>query len=394
MGLHESYNRGMFKAIFVTGGPGSGKDVIIREAIAESRAVELNSVQAFDYLMDKQKLSEKSNDFRRESIRNRGPLIINGPADDIENISYIKEELEELGYGTLMIFVETTNETSKERNSLLSRMMVESVRQDRWLKSQKNTKYFTEAFNNFITFDNTGDIGTKEEDIHEIYLSTNKFLDSKITGETAEEWLDRRSQLNINSLFKENRNVQKTDRFFKTKTTGTKKFLNDNNSPAMQLQRKLGKDDDVRDGDVSSNSGYTFRTYEEKGEPKVKINPAPQEPNFQKDKDKINKLKAKGWSNSASGSIKTQGVGPEFDTRQQGTVYSMSGLGDVTYREQKEFRSFRKFVEAIDDPGANDMGIGGVLGGSSNKEPMDTPNDNKIQATNVLKKNKYKKTGE
>jgi cytidyltransferase-like protein len=41
MGLHESYNRGVFKAIFVTGGPGSGKDVIIREAIAESRAVEI-----------------------------------------------------------------------------------------------------------------------------------------------------------------------------------------------------------------------------------------------------------------------------------------------------------------------------------------------------------------
>jgi hypothetical protein len=31
--------------------------------------------------MDKQKLSEKTNDFRREAIRNRSPLIINGPAE-------------------------------------------------------------------------------------------------------------------------------------------------------------------------------------------------------------------------------------------------------------------------------------------------------------------------
>jgi hypothetical protein len=30
MGIHESYTRGLFKAIFVTGGPGSGKDVIIQ----------------------------------------------------------------------------------------------------------------------------------------------------------------------------------------------------------------------------------------------------------------------------------------------------------------------------------------------------------------------------
>ena len=69
------------------------------------------------------------------------------------------------------------------------------------------------------------------------------------------------------------------------------------------------------------------------------------------------------------------GIGPEFDTRQQGTVYPMSGLGDVTYREQKEFSKFRKVLEAIDDPGANDMGVGGVLGGSTNKEPLQTYKD-------------------
>jgi hypothetical protein len=53
----------------------------------------------------------------------------------------------------------------------------------------------------------------------------------------------------------------------------------------------------------------------------------------------------------------------------------MSGLGDVTYREQKEFSSFRKFREAIDDPGAVDMGVGGTLGGATNKEPLQTYKD-------------------
>jgi cytidyltransferase-like protein len=131
MGLHEDVSHGMFKAIFVTGGPGSGKDIVIRESIPEQRSVELNYTQAIQYLGDKQKLSEKSNDYRRESIRNRGPLIINGPADDLEKISYIKEELEELGYETMMIFVHTSDEVSKERNSHLSRMMTESIRRDR-----------------------------------------------------------------------------------------------------------------------------------------------------------------------------------------------------------------------------------------------------------------------
>ena len=55
----------------------------------------------------------------------------------------------------------------------------------------------------------------------------------------------------------------------------------------------------------------------------------------------------------------------------------MSGLGDVTYREQRDFRSFRNsMLEAIDDPGANDMGVAGVLGGSTSKEPIQNATDN------------------
>jgi len=398
MGLHEDIDRGLFKAIFVTGGPGSGKDVIIREAIAEGRATELNFVQARDYLGDKQKLSEQSKDFRREAIRNRGPLIINGPADDNEKIAQIKEELEELGYDTMMIFVDTSDDVSKERNSLLSRMMVESVRQDKWAKSQRNTKYFTEAFNNFVPFDNTGKIDCKEQDIHEVYGFTNEFLDSKVTNETALGWLETNHKSHINfkldRLFKEEKNAKISNRFIqKIRTQGSgrgdsksKRFLNDNNSPDQQLVRKLGKQDDVRDGDVASNSGYTFRTYEntsEAKEPTVQILPQAKEPNFQKDKEKVKAQKNKTFSD-VFGGAKNQGtgVGPTFN----GRAGLAAGLGDQTYSEQKEFSRFRK--EAIDDPGACDMGVGGTLGGSTNKEPLVTPNDNKIRATDIIKKKK------
>jgi cytidyltransferase-like protein len=392
MGMNESVDRGMFKAIFVSGGPGSGKDIVIREAIAEHKIVELNFIQAQDYLADKQKLSEKTNDFRREAIRSRGSLIINGPADDTDRISYIKEELEELGYETMLVFVNTTNEVSKERNSLLSRMMVESVRQDKWLKSQKNTKYFNETFKKFISFDNTGDIDSKEEDIHDIYEKTNLFLDSRSLNETAVDWLNRNGKLGINSLYKEQTNVKSTNQFIQNKTRGCRnhRFLADNNCPGCQLQRKQGRIDSVTDGDVQSNSSYTFRTYEETG-PQVKIQPATKEPAFQKDKDQINKKKR--WVDSTTGSLRSTGLSPEFDTRQQGTVYPMSGMGDATYKEQKDFKNFKKFIEAIDDPGANDMGVGGVLGGATNKEPMETINDRYGSSTTLIKKKlKFKNT--
>jgi predicted kinase len=414
LGLHESYTRGLFKAIFVAGGPGSGKDIIIREAIAEQRSVELNLVQAQDYLADKQKLSEKTSDPRRESIRNRGPLIINGPADDRDRIAYIKEELEDIGYDTMMIFVNTTNETSKERNSLLSRMMVESVRQDKWTKSQENTKYFMEAFSNFVPFDNTGNLETKEEDIYEIYESTNKFLDSDV-GDTAEDWLNRRSKLNINLLFKENKNVKSTNKLVKGQTN--RKPLLDNNAPGQQLQRKLNRPDDVRDGDVKYNSDYIFKTYSEQGGPTVRVLPTAKEPNFQKDKEKVKRLKFGDKSLSAGRAGNPSGLGSEWNSRTNGSgLTGGAGLGDQTYSENqeysnanpsttampsggsvnplsseydnKDFKKFRKLVkkEAIDDPGAFDMGVSGTLNGATNKEPLVVPNDNKVRANDILKR--------
>jgi cytidyltransferase-like protein len=372
MGLHENFYRGQFRAVFVTGGPGSGKDIIIRESIAESRIVELNFTQAKEYLCDKQKLSEKSNDYRREAVRNRGPLIINGPADDIEKINYIKEELEELGYETMMIFVNTTNEVSKERNSLLSRMMVESVRYDKWTKAQENTKYFTKAFNSFITFDNTDRIDNKEQDIHEIYQKTKSFLDLKVINETVEDWIERNKNLVINSLYKENKNVQSPSKLVKNKA-------NRADSPASVSADNRPNDpngDNIKwDANRRPQGSYIFRTYEE-SQPKVDWKPEQKETNFSKDKEKVKKKRFSDAPTVSSRLRNVATVGQEFDTRQQGTVYPMSGLGDVTYREQKDFSNFRKVIKEYKGF-QNDVesGVGGVLGGAGNKEPMDTYKD-------------------
>jgi cytidyltransferase-like protein len=385
MGLHENVYRGQFRAIFVTGGPGSGKDIIIREAIADSRIVELNFIQAKEYLCDKQKLSEKSNDYRREALRNRGPLIINGPADDIEKIDYIKEELEELGYETMMIFVNTTNEVSKERNSLLSRMMVESVRYDKWLKAQENTKYFTKAFNSFITFDNTDKIDNKEQDIHEIYQTTKSFLDLKVINETVEDWIERNKKLVINSLLKENKNVKSPNRLVKNKTD---RAVETNSLPADNRANDPNGDNIKWDANRRPQGSYIFRTYEE-SQPKVEWKPEEKETNFSKDKEKVKKKRFSDAPTVSQRMRNVASVGPEFDTRQQGTVYPMSGLGDVTYREQKDFNSFRKVIKEYNGF-QNDVesGLGGVLSGADNKEPMDSYKDPERNMTTVYKRKK------
>jgi predicted kinase len=399
MGLHESYNRGMFKAIFVTGGPGSGKDIIIREAIAESKAVELNSVQAFDYLMDKQRLSEKSNDFRREAVRNRGPLIINGPADDHSRMITIKEELEELGYETIMVFVNTTNEASQERNQRLTKMVAESIRREKWELAQSCQESYKQNFENFIYFDNSSEIESIEEDITETYKKINTFIESKNYGDISYSWLENHDRLSANesfNYFKENYHAKESTRLVEGKAKGPR--ITSAGGPKADGPDDISPDNrasDANAGDIKWNRGkgrgsYNFKTYtEEKSTPHLQIFPKPKESNFSKDKDKVSKNR---FSNAPSANQRMRnvtGIGPEYDTRQQGTVYPMSGLGDVTYREQIEFKNFRNRVkEAIDDPGANDMGVGGTLGGATNKEPMQSYKDQDRNYTNIKKKKK------
>jgi hypothetical protein len=391
MGLNESFDRGLFKAIFITGGPGSGKDVIIREAIASQKSTEFNFTQVLDILNDKHKLAMKSMNPKYESIRTRGPLIINGPADDIQKINQIKEELESLGYITSMIFVNTTDEVSRERNSHLNRVVSESIRQDKWEKSQKNIINFKEMFNELITFDNTGNLDTKEEDIHNVYQFCEKFLDKKITNEVSEDWLVRNNsriqEIVRTSLYKEGNNVKKDSKSTQTQTV--RKY-----NPSFRAAGPAdipadNRASDPSSGDIKWDGGktgakrgsYIFRTYESKT-PTLKINPLPKEPNFQQDKEKTKGLKKKTFNDVMSGS-KNQGngIGDTYSSR--------SGLGMGLGPQMSEQKTLKQFLEAMDSPGETAlMGVSGVAGSSTNKEPMQTYGDKNRMGILIDKKKK------
>ena len=385
MGLHEQVNRGQFRAIFVTGGPGSGKDIVIREAIAEAKAVELNTIQAFDYLQDKVRLSERTGDLRREAIRNRLPLIINGPADDYDRIMTIKEELEELGYETLMVFVNTTNEVSKERNEKLNRMISESLRFDKWQESQKFHDNFAQQFKTMLNFDNSPTYREIEQQITETYHNINDFLEDKEYNDVAFSWLENHNKLNINEtfkyLFKEKNDVKKDSKSIQTKTygrynpsfkaAGPADITTDNRKGGL----RFGQTDSIK-GDtfprknpngysIAGGAGAGAYAATEETKPTLKIGAKEKVPNFEKDNNIIKTGKSKTSGNPVTGGRNTAGSGP-------GQTFSdRSGL-QMGLGETKRFSAFRKQVtkEAIDDPGLGDPGLGGVAGGTSNKEGM------------------------
>lgn len=418
MGLHEDYNRGLCKAIFVTGGPGSGKDIVIRESIAESKCREFNYVQI-------------KRIYESDFIKNHLPVIINGPAEDIESIITIKQMLESFGYETMMVFVDTTNHASQQRNQKLSRMMVESVRADKWEIAQKNKNIFNEIFDKFIYFDNSGDIDSIEEDITRTYLQINNFLDEQSTEYLSYEWFKKHRKVNVDSMFKVNENVKKDSKQIQKSTVVKynpeyRAATPSEITPDNRAGESRWGDDIKGDTPARKNPGktYTFRTYSEENGPKIKYAPLPKESNFSKDKEKT-KIQKRGDKSLSSGKIgNPPGIGQEYDTRAGGQgAAAGAGLGNQTYSEDTEYSNAQPCSAAM--PGSSalqpnplsndydnkktfkkikkimkefngfqndvDSGVGGVLGGSSNKEPMQSYKDQENNIGIKITKKKGKK---
>jgi len=473
MGIHESRDYGLFKAIFITGGPGSGKDIIIRESISTIDAVELDSVQLLSFLTDKKKISESFN-AKKESLHNKKTLIINSSAANDHTLN-LKLQLEELGYSTMMIFVNTTNEVSEKRNSGLSRMMSEETRYNKWKLSQDNSLIFKENFELYIEFDNSFGIDEYESDDFEaISTIVESFLQKPVESDVGIKWLNNQLRRSIadshiqnffenfeikhdvsqkrkdmirqniarmrdkkrkdaetsnnsinkmrDSLKNEENNAKETSKSIQNETPTVsegggnsraagkgsssscgKHTLFDNLCPSCQLtgMEFMAKKPSVKDTDSSgpkTNLSQIFGTEssakasskasgekarktrtEEQTSPTIEIRPPAKEPNFSQDKDKIKRKNVKYTSNSPSpyGNVKGTGIGPEYDTRGQGTVYPMSGIGQSISAgyEPKVFgdfiREMRKIKEAVDSP-STEMGVTGGQYGASNKDELQT----------------------
>lgn len=420
----------MFKAIFITGGPNSGKDIIIRECIGQNRLTELNTAQALQSLFKTAGIKE---------AKERKSIIINGPAEDVDKISIVKEYLENLGYSTMMVFVETTDETSQERNTKLSRSIVESVRRDKWNIAQQNKCIFSEAFDNFMVFDNSGSFESIEEDITKTYQSINKFLQSKDYTKSAIMWLESHNKLNINDKFnfflKETKNVQGNSKLVQklnVKGQYNPFFRAASPADANPDNRKLDTEIDSIQGNIRprkdpngrghSGGSWSGAYNTEENNPTLKISPIPKEPNFQKDADKEKVKKRGDKSTSAARLGDPSGIGSTWNTRTNGSgLTGGAGLGDQTFSEdvtgnydvinfgaiprvvnvnplqsgdsKKDFKKFRKTIKEYnsfqnDDEG---MGVGGTLGGATNKEPMQSYKDADRNIGITIKKKKVTK---
>ena len=217
-GVHD---QGIFKAVFLAGGPGSGKDYVLSNTLEGQGLVEINSDKALEFLMDKKGLDKTmpaTEKDKRDIVRTRAKsitelkqrlallgrngLIINGTGDDYEKISRIKEKLEELGYESAMILVNTDDEISKQRNiergQRGGRTVPEDVRKEKWDNVQRSRPEFAKLFGqNYMEFDNSEDlrqappevVKAKKEELLQLYTNIQQFVSKPPATETSQEWV-------------------------------------------------------------------------------------------------------------------------------------------------------------------------------------------------------------
>ena len=206
------YDPNILKAFFLAGGPGSGKSYVVRRTTGGLGMKVVNSDNAFEKLLKDAGLSLKmppeeeaprdivrakakaiTKKQQKNYIEGRLGLIIDGTGKNYEKIAYQARELQQLGYDTHMIFVNTSLDTALQRNSDRPRSVPEPLVVKSWKEVQANIGKFSQLFRrNFIVVDNN-DAG--EDVFAKVYKQVMHLAKGKVQNTLGRQWITKELEL-------------------------------------------------------------------------------------------------------------------------------------------------------------------------------------------------------
>lgn len=232
------YDPGILKCIFLAGGPGSGKSKVSKEifgiqgvaSFSASGLKSVNSDTAFEHQLKKsgidpkelakiekedpqlwKNITEDPNGVRElakqttQKIKafyeeGRLGMIIDGTGDDVLKIQKQKQRAEALGYDTFMVFVNTSLEVAKHRNSMRDRVLPENLLIPIWKDCQNNLGKFQSIFGgNFRIVDNSKDGNNVNRDIKK---HVDGFINSPIKNAIGKKWVTTQLMLKNANIIK------------------------------------------------------------------------------------------------------------------------------------------------------------------------------------------------
>ena len=208
------------KAIFLAGPAGSGKSYISSQLIPNSFTV-INSDDTYEELLKASGIGLKQKDFTpdqlsqasklqaqarkttqdklAQSIENKNNIVIDGTGAASGPVLKKKQQLEDLGYETLMLMIYVSPLTSLARNQERERSLMPGIVLRTWRDVNKNIETYKQAFgNNFILLNNNPK-DTKQEfntDLLEPYVQASKAIGKPKTPEEQAKSDADKAQLN------------------------------------------------------------------------------------------------------------------------------------------------------------------------------------------------------
>tara|TARA_B100000780_G_scaffold132195_1_gene92719 strand:+ start:8621 stop:9307 length:687 start_codon:yes stop_codon:yes gene_type:complete len=200
----------IFKAVFLAGGPGSGKSFIVGKTGLTALGFKIvNSDDAFEAAMTKAGMETTPDNIfsvQGQEIRNKAKaltgtkqqryiqgrlgLVIDGTGKDVGKLKLQAKSLKKLGYDVAMIFVNTDLETAQDRNMKRARTLPPAEVEQYWTTVQKNIGAFQTLFGKkrFIVVDNSEGKDYAKETTR-AYREMAKFSKAKPENKTAINWI-------------------------------------------------------------------------------------------------------------------------------------------------------------------------------------------------------------
>ena len=203
------YDPNIFKAIFLAGGPGSGKSYVVRRTTGGLGMKIVNSDDIYEKMLKDAGLEATPEDIfsdEGQEIRGRAKavtkrmqgnflegrlgLIIDGTGKDYDKIANQVAGLKGIGYECSMIFVNTSLDTAQERNRQRSRTLPEKEVETMWNGVQQNMGKFQRLFgaSNMIIVDNN-DAG--EDVFNKVWKRIAMLIRKKVSNPTAKRWISQ-----------------------------------------------------------------------------------------------------------------------------------------------------------------------------------------------------------
>jgi predicted kinase len=237
------FDKGILKAVFMAGGPGSGKSYVASQLFGIPKKINVsvsglktvNSDTEFEALLRKYgfetfgtgkldidkwpdevfkmvaggdedtpagehgaitvrtRAKQLTKQRRKLYMEGRLGMIIDGTGHNYAKLSKEKKELEKLGYDCYMVFVNTSLEVAHKRNEERARTLPKDILEKSWKDVQANIGKFQGLFgSNFALVDNSKFLSEKDAQakfgmITKKYI--NKFIKQPIKNHIGKKWI-------------------------------------------------------------------------------------------------------------------------------------------------------------------------------------------------------------